>query len=284
MGEATARALHDHGAIVTIADVNADKGQALADELGAAFVQADVREETQVEAAVAKAAEAEGGAAHRDHLRGHRLGPEAGRLAGAASARALRRSSSRINLIGTFNVLRLAAGVMARNEPLEDGERGVCVNTASVAAFEGQIGQIAYAPRRAAWSGMTMPAARDLAPRASACARSRPACSTRRCWRRSARRRASRWQAIPFPPRLGRPGVRAAGRAHRRQPDAQRRDDPPRRRAAHGPALRTPGPAGARADHHVAHSPRASSRSAASRRRAPGAEGRIHRSVRVDDP
>ena len=97
----------------------------------------------------------------------------------------------KVNLIGTFNVLRLAAAAMVDNEPDEGGERGVCVNTASIAAFDGQIGQVAYSASKGGIVGLTLPAARDLAEprRASGDDRAR-APSTRPCWRRCPRRRA----------------------------------------------------------------------------------------------
>ena len=162
LGEATARRLHAQGAAVTIADVNAEKGQALADELGAAFAACDVREEDQVQAAVAAAA------AGRRRLRicvncaGTGF---AQKIAGSRGPHALEPFAVviAINLIGTFNVLRFAANAMLANDPLEDGERGVCVNTASIAAYDGQIGQVAYSASKGGVVGLTLPAARDLA-------------------------------------------------------------------------------------------------------------------------
>jgi NAD(P)-dependent dehydrogenase (short-subunit alcohol dehydrogenase family) len=162
LGAATARRLHEQGAAVTIADVNAEKGEALGDELGVRFVACDVREEEQVQAAVDAAAEA-GGALRIS-------------VCCAGTGWAQRTASSKgphalmpfeviisINLIGTFNVLRLAAHRMLDNEPGPDGERGVCINTASIAAFDGQIGQVAYSASKAGIAGLTLPAARDLA-------------------------------------------------------------------------------------------------------------------------
>jgi NAD(P)-dependent dehydrogenase (short-subunit alcohol dehydrogenase family) len=162
LGEATVRALHARGAIVTIADLNADKGQALAGELGAEFAHCDVREEQQVQAAVDRAAATEGGLRICVCCAG--IG-WAQKVAGSKGPHALLpfETTIAINLIGTFNVLRLAATAMIASEPLQDGERGVCVNTASVAAFDGQIGQIAYSASKGGIVGMTLPAARDLA-------------------------------------------------------------------------------------------------------------------------
>jgi NAD(P)-dependent dehydrogenase (short-subunit alcohol dehydrogenase family) len=163
LGAATVRRLVAGGAKAVIVDRDEARGQALASELGAAFAKADVTDPAQVEAAIAVATQ---------------LGPlrVAVSCAGVGwSARTLDRTGKPhdlelfrtvigINLIGTFNVLRLAAAAIARSEPLDHGERGVIINTASVAAFDGQIGQIAYAASKAGVAGMTLPAARDLAP------------------------------------------------------------------------------------------------------------------------
>jgi len=162
LGEATVRALHARGAHVTIADVNAEKGQALGAELGLEFVACDVREEEQVQAAVAQAASAEGGLRIAVSCAGTGW---AQKVAGSKGPHPLMPFEIivSINLIGTFNLLRLAASAMIANEPREDGERGVCVHTASIAAFDGQVGQIAYSASKGGVVGMTLPAARDLA-------------------------------------------------------------------------------------------------------------------------
>ncbi len=162
LGEATVRALAARGAVVTIADVNAEKGEALAAELGLSFSVCDVREEGQVQAAVEAAAGA--GDALRIAVCCAGTG-WAQKVAGSKGPHPLLPFETiiSINLIGTFNVLRHAATAMIAAEPLEDGERGVCVNTASIAAFDGQIGQIAYSASKGGVVGMTLPAARDLA-------------------------------------------------------------------------------------------------------------------------
>jgi NAD(P)-dependent dehydrogenase (short-subunit alcohol dehydrogenase family) len=162
LGEATVRALHGRGAAVTIADVNAEKGEALAQELGLEFASCDVREEEQVQAAVARAAAAPGGLRVAVCCAGTGW---AQKVAGSKGPHPLLPFETiiSINLIGTFNTLRFAAAAMVANEPLEDGERGVCVNTASIAAFDGQVGQIAYSASKGGVVGMTLPAARDLA-------------------------------------------------------------------------------------------------------------------------
>jgi len=166
LGEATARALHAGGASVTIADVNAERGETLARELGerAAFAPCDVTDEGQVQAAVAQAAQAGGG------LRISVCCAGIGWAERTASKRGPHQlmpfeTVLRVNLIGTFNALRFAAAAMNDLDPLDSGERGVCVNTASIAAFDGQIGQIAYSASKGGIVGLTLPAARDLAGR-----------------------------------------------------------------------------------------------------------------------
>jgi NAD(P)-dependent dehydrogenase (short-subunit alcohol dehydrogenase family) len=161
LGEATVRALHGRGALVTVADVNAEKGATLSEELGLEFVPCDVREEDQVEAAVKKAAESDGGLRIAVCCAGTGW---AQKIAGSRGPHPLMPFETiiGINLIGTFNVLRFCAAAMIANEPLQDGERGACVNTASIAAFDGQVGQIAYSASKGGVVGMTLPAARDL--------------------------------------------------------------------------------------------------------------------------
>ncbi len=160
LGEATVRALIARGATVTIADVNAEKGRALGEELEADFVACDVREEAQVEEAVARA--------HKDGaLRIAVCCAGTGwaqKVAGSKGPHPLLPFETiiQINLIGTFNVLRYAASAMITTEPDAEGERGVCINTASIAAFDGQVGQIAYSASKGGVVGMTLPAARDL--------------------------------------------------------------------------------------------------------------------------
>jgi 3-hydroxyacyl-CoA dehydrogenase / 3-hydroxy-2-methylbutyryl-CoA dehydrogenase len=165
LGAATARRLHAAGARVVIADLNAERGGALASELGegAKFVEADVTDEAAVRSAV-DAAAAEGGLRISVCCAG--IG-WAQRTTGQQGPHDLEIFSNviKVNLVGTFNVLRLAATAMNDNDPDAGGERGVCVNTSSDAAFEGQIGQVAYSASKGGIVGMTLPAARDLASR-----------------------------------------------------------------------------------------------------------------------
>ena len=165
LGEATARRLHADGAHVLIADRDEARGRALAVELGerAGFAPADVTDPDAVQRAVDQATDLP--VPLRIAVSCAGIGG-AGRVVGGKGPHSLERFETviQVNLIGTFNVLRLAAAAMAKNEPLNTGERGVCVNTASIAAFDGQIGQIAYSASKGAIVSMTLPAARDLAP------------------------------------------------------------------------------------------------------------------------
>jgi NAD(P)-dependent dehydrogenase (short-subunit alcohol dehydrogenase family) len=157
LGAATARRLAAGGASVTIADVNAEAGQALADELGARFVACDVTDEAQVRAAV----EAAEGLRVSVCCAGIGWAEKAAGKRGAHALEPFRKVIA-VNLIGTFNVLRLAAEAMLANAPDEGGECGVIVNTASIAAYDGQIGQVAYSASKGGIVGLTLPAARDL--------------------------------------------------------------------------------------------------------------------------
>ncbi len=161
LGEATARSLHERGAIVTLADINAEKGAALASELGVEFAGCDVREEDQVKDAAEQAADADGGLRIAVCCAGTGWAQKVASSKGPHPLMPFQTIIS-INLIGTFNALRFAAQAMISNEPLEDGERGTCVNTASIAAFDGQVGQIAYSASKGGVVAMTLPAARDL--------------------------------------------------------------------------------------------------------------------------
>jgi NAD(P)-dependent dehydrogenase (short-subunit alcohol dehydrogenase family) len=162
LGEATVRALHAGGAVVSVADVNAEKAAELASELGIESVACDVRDEDQVEAAVAKAAAGDGGLRVAVCCAGTGW---AQKVAGSKGPHPLLPFETivQINLIGTFNAMRFAAAAMISSSPLEDGERGVLINTASIAAFDGQVGQIAYSASKGGVVAMTLPAARDLA-------------------------------------------------------------------------------------------------------------------------
>ncbi len=164
LGEATARALAGAGATVTIADLNADKGKALADELGGVFIETNVADEASVEAAVAAATDTSAPLRIAVSCAGIGWASRVIGRDGSPHDLGTYQKVVEVNLIGTFNVMRHAASAISKSEPLDDGERGVIVNTASVAAFDGQIGQISYSASKGGVVGMTLPAARDLAP------------------------------------------------------------------------------------------------------------------------
>ena len=207
LGEATARRLAAAGAKVVIADRDEKKGAALAADLGerCRFVATDVSSAEQVQAAISAAGQ---------------LGPLRAAVSCAGVGWVQRtlnkegvphdldlfRKVVEINLIGTFNVMRLAAAAMAKNEPQRHGERGVIVNTASIAAFDGQIGQVAYAASKAAVVGLTLPAARDLSKAGIRVLTIAPGTfDTPMLGMLPAEQRQALAAGIPFPARLGDP-------------------------------------------------------------------------------
>jgi NAD(P)-dependent dehydrogenase (short-subunit alcohol dehydrogenase family) len=214
LGAATARRLHARGARVVIADLNAERGQALADELGerARFVEANVLEPEPVGRAV--------DAADAGRLRISVCCAGIGwaqRTAGRQGPHDLELFENvvRVNLVGTFNVLRLAAAAMSANQPDDGGERGVCINTASIAAFDGQIGQVAYSASKGGIVGMTLPAARDLAGRGVRVVTIAPGTfDTPLLAALPEESRAELGAQIPFPSRLGDPDEFAALAVH----------------------------------------------------------------------
>jgi len=161
LGEGTARMLAREGATVVIADLQAERGEALAKELGGTFIKCDVSQETDAQAAVAVAVSL-GKLMGLVNCAG--IAPAA-KTVGKDGAHPLATFSKviTVNLIGSFNMIRLAAEAMSKNEPEATGERGVMISTASVAAFDGQMGQAAYAASKGGVVGMTLPIARDLA-------------------------------------------------------------------------------------------------------------------------
>jgi NAD(P)-dependent dehydrogenase (short-subunit alcohol dehydrogenase family) len=161
LGEGTARMLAREGGKVVVADLQTERGQALASEIGATFVTCDVSSETDGAAVVAKAV-ALGKLVGLINCAG--IAPAA-KTVGKEGAHPLQlfAKTVTVNLIGSFNMIRLAAEAMSRNEPEPTGERGVLISTASVAAYDGQIGQAAYSASKGGVVGMTLPIARDLA-------------------------------------------------------------------------------------------------------------------------
>jgi NAD(P)-dependent dehydrogenase (short-subunit alcohol dehydrogenase family) len=201
LGEATARELAARGARVTVADLNEERGAALADDLGGSFAKADVTDEAQVQAAV-------------ETVEGLRFAVScagigwAERTVGKNGAAALQPFETviRVNLIGTFNVLRLSAAAMSLGQPDAEGERGAVVMTASVAAFDGQIGQAAYSASKGGVVGLTLPAARDLARQGiRVCTIAPGLFDTPLLAGLPEESRQALGAQVPFPPRLGRP-------------------------------------------------------------------------------
>lgn len=204
LGAGTARMLVANGGKVVIADVQDEAGQALAKELGQRYVHCDVTQEADGKAAVAAALE---------------LGPlfglvncagvaPAAKIVGKNGAHPLElfQKVVSINLIGSFNMMRLSAEAMSLNTPEATGERGVLINTASVAAFDGQIGQAAYAASKAGVAGMTLPIARDLSKTGIRCMTIAPGIfGTPMIFGMPQEVQDSLAASIPFPARLGRP-------------------------------------------------------------------------------
>ena len=208
LGEATTRALAARGVAVTVLDLQADRGAALAAELGGhtTFVRADVTDEDSVRAAVEHAAGKDRPLRVAVNCAG--IGWAGRVLARDGSPHELAPFTRTVlvNLVGTFNVLRLAAAAMARTEPGEDGERGVIVNTASIAAYDGQIGQTAYAASKGGIVGLTLPAARDLAAvGVRVCTIAPGLVDTPLLAGLPEEARTNLAAGIPFPRRLGRP-------------------------------------------------------------------------------
>jgi NAD(P)-dependent dehydrogenase (short-subunit alcohol dehydrogenase family) len=212
LGAATGRAVVAAGGSVVLADVDRDGGARVAAELGerARFVATDVTDEAAVREAVAAAAGLPGGLAVAVNCAG--IAP-AERVLGRDGPHSLASFTAavQVNLVGTFNVTRLAAEAMAANPPLDDGERGVVVNTASVAAFDGQIGQAAYAASKAGVAGLTLPVARELARHGIRVVAIAPGIfDTPMLAKLPDPVRASLGAQVPFPSRLGHPDEFAA--------------------------------------------------------------------------
>ena len=216
LGAATARALAERGARVAIVDLKAEQAQELAAEIGGETLAfgADVTDEGQVEAAVGAAAEQLGGLRFAVSCAG--IG-WAQRVVGKEGAAPLQPFETvvRVNLIGMYNVLRFAAAAMNTGEPDEGGERGAVVMTASIAAYDGQIGQTAYAASKGGIVGLTLPAARDLASRGiRVCTIAPGTFDTPLLAALPQESRDALGAQIPFPSRLGQPEEFAALACH----------------------------------------------------------------------
>ncbi|PIE12213.1 MAG: 3-hydroxyacyl-CoA dehydrogenase [Rhodobacterales bacterium] len=163
LGEATARVFRDGGAQVTLLDMDAKRGAEVADDIGATFVQTNVSDEDSVTNAIATATQAMGGLNAAVNCAGIAIAATTLYKDGGIHDLAAYKKVLDVNLAGTFNVARLAAAQMAKNDPTDDGARGVIINTASIAAFDGQRGQVAYASSKGGVVGLALPMARDLA-------------------------------------------------------------------------------------------------------------------------
>ena len=216
LGAATSRALAAGGATVMLADVNADAGRTTAGEIGdrARFVEADVTSGSGAQAAVDAAIEAFDGVRGLVNCAGIAT---ATRVVGRDGAQSLDEFAEviEVNLIGTFNMIRLVGAAMIGNEPSDAGERGIIVNTASVAAFDGQIGQAAYAASKGGVAAMTLPVAREFAQHGIRVATIAPGIfDTPMLAGLPEKARASLGAQVPFPSRLGRPDEYAALALH----------------------------------------------------------------------
>ena len=212
LGRAAAETVLGAGGNAVLLDVNAEAGNAAAQALGpkAKFAQADVTSEDQVKAAVDLAVSAFGGLHGVVNAAG--IGPAA-KVLGRNGPHPLDlfEKTMRVNAVGTFNVIRLAAAVISQNAPQDTGERGVIVNTASIAAFDGQIGQAAYAASKGAIVGMTLPIAREFAQLGIRVVTVAPGIfDTPLLAGLPEPARGSLGQQVPFPSRLGRPSEYAA--------------------------------------------------------------------------
>jgi NAD(P)-dependent dehydrogenase (short-subunit alcohol dehydrogenase family) len=216
LGAATARRLAAAGARVTIVDVDCAQGEGLANSIGARaiFAAADVTDEAQVDAAVGAACQKFGALHGAINCAGIAT---AERVLGKNGPHRLESFNRiiQVNLIGTFNVIRLAAQAMEKNTPNADGERGVIINTASIAAFEGQVGQAAYSASKAAVAGMTLPIARELARCGIRVMTIAPGIfETPMLKGMSGEVQASLGAQVPFPSRFGKPEEYAALAEH----------------------------------------------------------------------
>ncbi len=213
LGAATARRLHADGAHVTIADVDAERGRAFGDELGVLFVRCDVTDAAQVDEAVI-AARADGVLRIAVTCAGVGWAEKTAGRRGPHGVEPFHRVIA-VNLIGSFHLLRAAAASMLGNEPDGGGERGAIVMTASIAAYDGQIGQIAYAASKGGVVGMTLPAARDLAGNGiRVCTIAPGLFDTPLLAGLPEEARAALGAQVPHPARLGHPDEYAALAAH----------------------------------------------------------------------
>jgi NAD(P)-dependent dehydrogenase (short-subunit alcohol dehydrogenase family) len=207
LGEATVRRLHAAGAKVVIADLADDKGKELASELDARYVRTDATNTEDVQAALA---EAESLGPLRISVDAHGGPASGGRLVGKDGTPLDLdgfKTTIDVYLTGVFNVLRLAAAAIARQEPIDEGARGVIINTASIAAYEGQIGQLPYAAAKGGVVAMTLVAARDLSPLGIRVVTIAPGTFLTPAYGQAGDQLEAYWgPQVPFPKRMGRSG------------------------------------------------------------------------------
>ena len=204
LGEGTARMLAKEGGKVVVADVQTDRGQALAEEIGGTFVKCDVTQEADAQAVVAQAVSM-GKLIGLVNCAGIAIGAKTVGKDGPHPLASFARVIN-INLIGSFNMIRIAADAMCKNDPEPTKERGVLINTASVAAYDGQIGQAAYAASKGGIAGMTLPIARDLARNGIRCMTIAPGIfGTPMMFGMPQEVQDSLAASVPFPSRLGTP-------------------------------------------------------------------------------
>ncbi|MCC3331891.1 SDR family NAD(P)-dependent oxidoreductase [Nocardia abscessus] len=205
LGEATVRRLHAAGAKIVVADVADEKGKQLETELGIRYVHTDATDEDSVRAAIA---EAQSLGPLRISVDTHGGPATGGRLIGKDGEPLSLdgfRTTIEFYLTAVFNVLRLSAAAIAKTDPLEEGGRGVIVNTASIAAFEGQIGQLPYSAAKGGVVGMTLVAARDLSPVGIRVVTIAPGTVNTPAYGKAADRLEAYWgPQVPFPKRMGR--------------------------------------------------------------------------------
>ncbi|MCU0941949.1 MAG: SDR family NAD(P)-dependent oxidoreductase [Hydrogenophaga sp.] len=215
LGEATARELARLGARVAVLDVNLEGAQRVAGDIGGIALKCDVTDTASVQAAIEAAAAAHGPARILMNIAGIGTAKRVVQKDGSPAPLEDFARVIQVNLIGTYNASRLFAAACARLDPLEDGERGVMLFTASVAAFDGQVGQQAYSASKGGLVGMTLPMARDLAQHGIRVCTIAPGLFSTPLMRQLPEPvQASLAASIPFPPRLGKPEEFAALAAH----------------------------------------------------------------------
>ncbi|GLY11167.1 3-hydroxyacyl-CoA dehydrogenase [Pseudobacillus badius] len=205
LGEATARMIHAHGGHVAVLDLNEERGKKVSEELGGLYLKADITDEYEVQQAIRQTVEQMGGFHGVINCAGMGMSKRVVGKKGPFPLDIFKKVID-VNLIGSFNVIRLAAEAMSENKTNDEGERGIIINTSSVAAFDGQIGQAAYSASKAGIVGMTLPIARELADFGIRVMTIAPGLfDTPLLGQATEEIRTALGKQIPFPPRLGKP-------------------------------------------------------------------------------